>query len=87
MNSLDLKNLNTVTPENLKTSSQVTRITRDLAKKSVGKQVVFKSRGEYVIREVMRVSDSGATIYLRNHDDLKGNLETNRAIYIIRDQK
>ena len=84
MNSLDLKNLNTVTPEDLKSSSQVTRITRDLAKKSVGKQVVFKSRGEYVIREVMRVSDSGATIYLRNHDDLGGNLETNRAIYIIK---
>jgi hypothetical protein len=84
MNSLDLKNLNTVTPENLKYSSQVTRITRDLAKKSVGKKIIFKTDGVYIIREILGVSDTGRTIKL-DYPRLRDNLQTGRAIYILKD--
>jgi len=86
MNTLDLKNLNTVTRENLKTSNQVTRITMDLAKKSVGKKIIFGTDGKYLIREILGVSITGKTIDV-DYPRLRNNLQTGRAIYILKDQK
>ena len=84
MNTLNLKDLNTVTPKNLKTTNEVTRITMDLAKKSIGKKVIFLSCGKFLMREVLGVSSTGKTINV-DYPKLKNNLQTGRAIYILKD--
>ena len=59
------------------------RVTIENSKGYVGKEVIFNTRGNNVIKRINRVSDSGKTLYI-DHPDLGNNLEiVGRVVYAI----
>lgn len=50
------------------------RVTPSNAHQMIGRQVLFKTRGQKMLCTVLHVSPSGNTLYI-NHPDLKNNIE------------
>jgi hypothetical protein len=48
--------------------------------KYIGCQIIFKSRGSYIIRNIISISKQSIKI---NHTDLNNNLCLSRTIYVI----
>ena len=70
-----------VTSNNVKMDT--IRLTPTNAKSYIGCQILFKTRGKYVVQEIMNVSESGKTITI-NNPDLKNSLEiVSRRVYVI----
>lgn len=60
-----------------------TRLTPLNVNAYVGYQILFKSRGKYMINEIIRASKSGKTITIDN-PDLKNSLEiVSRRVYVL----
>lgn len=66
LNDLDTLNVVRLTPEN--------------AYKYIGHQIIFKTRGEYIIKKIIQVTYSGAVI---DHPDLGNNVTYSRVIHVI----
>jgi hypothetical protein len=73
--------LNKKSPEfdNLDTPLMV-RLTPENAYKYIGHQIMFKTRGEYIIKKIIRLNPSGAVI---DHPDLKNLVVYSRCMYVI----
>jgi hypothetical protein len=73
--------LNKMSPEfdSLDTPSMV-RLTPENAYKYIGYQIMFKTRGEYIIKKIIRLNPSGAVI---DHPDLKNLVVYSRCMYVI----
>lgn len=66
LDSLDTLNIVRLTPEN--------------AYKYIGHQIIFKTRQEYIIKKIIRLTHSGAVI---EHPDLGNSVTYSRFIYVI----
>lgn len=55
------------------------RLTPSNAKKYIGYDIEFNSRGSSVVKTILKVSDSGKTVYI-DHDDLGGNITIEKRI-------
>jgi hypothetical protein len=60
------------------TASHV-RLTPSNAKHYIGCDIVFNSRGTNITTKLLKVSDTGKTVYI-DHDDLGGNLVIDKRI-------
>ena len=59
------------------------RLTPDNANMYVGHEIIFKSRNKFLVKKIMRVSNTGKSITIE-HPDLKNGLEiVSRKVYII----
>ena len=58
------------------------RLTPDNVTAYIGREILFKTRGSYIVKRILRVSDTGKTIYI-DHPDLKDSLVLSRKIYVI----
>jgi len=59
---------------------QLIRLTPENAYKYIGYQIMFKTRGEYIIKKIIRLNPSGAVI---DHPDLKDLVVYSRCMYVI----
>ena len=59
---------------------QLVRLTPENAYKYIGYQIMFKTRGEYIIKKIIRLNPSGAVI---DHPDLKDLVVYSRCMYVI----
>ena len=75
-------NLKTITKKELRASSEVERLTAELAIKSVGRDIIFANRdGKFFRRKINKVSETGKTIWV-NFPHYKNNLQTGREIFL-----
>lgn len=58
----------------------VVRLTPENAYKYIGHQIIFKTREEYIIKKIIRLTYSGAVI---DHPDLGNSVTYSRFIYVI----
>ncbi len=73
-----------MTAKELKYENTVILLTPENAYKYVGFEIVFKTRGNNILRKIIRVSETGKTLYIE-HPDLKNNLEiVGRKVYAIK---
>lgn len=61
-------------------SLNLVRLTYENAYKYIGHQIIFKTRGEYITKKIIRLTYSGAVI---DHPDLKNSVTYSRFIYVI----
>jgi len=59
---------------------KLVKLTKENMSKYIGCQIIFKSRGSYIIRNIIRISKQSIKI---NHTDLNNNLCLSRTIYVI----
>jgi len=73
--------LNKMSPElDRLNTPQLVRLTPENAYKYIGHQIMFKTRGEYIIKKIIRLNPSGAVI---DHPDLKDLVVYSRCMYVI----
>jgi hypothetical protein len=73
--------LNKMSPElDRLDTPQLVRLTPENAYKYIGHQIMFKTRGEYIIKKIIRLNPSGAVI---DHPDLKNLVVYSRCMYVI----
>jgi hypothetical protein len=73
--------LNKMSPElDRLDTPQLVRLTPENAYKYIGHQIIFKTRGEYIIKKIIRLNPSGAVI---DHPDLKDLVVYSRRMYVI----
>ena len=49
----------------------------------IGENVIFKTRQNHIVKQILRISDTGKTIYI-DHPDLNNCLEiVSRKVYVI----
>ena len=58
----------------------LTKLTKENAREFIGKQILFKTRGEYIIKKIISVSPTSVKI---DHKDLKNSLQLSREIFVI----
>ena len=59
------------------------RVTSNNVHNCIGKQIIFKTRNEYIIKKVIGASESGKSLKI-NHEDLDDNINVDgRQIYVI----
>ena len=59
------------------------RVTQNNVHNCIGKQIIFKTRNQYIIKNVIGISESGKSIKI-DHDDLDNNINVDgRQIYVI----
>jgi len=54
----------------------------DNVSKYIGREIRFKTRGNYIVKRILGASKTGRTIYI-DHPDLQNSLVLSRNIYVI----
>ena len=60
------------------------RLTRENAHLHIGDEIIFKTRGNYIIKRIISASPTGKTITI-DHPDLKNTLQlvTRKNVYVL----
>ena len=62
------------------------QLTPERAHEFVGYEIMFKTRGNHLVKRILDVSDTGKTVYI-DHPDLNNNLEIiTRKVYVLLDR-
>ena len=60
------------------------RLTPENVNEYIGDEILFKTRDKYIVKLILRASDTGKTIYI-DHSDLNNSLEiVTRKVYVIK---
>jgi hypothetical protein len=61
------------------------QLTKDNAKQYIGYNIKFRTRGEFITKKILGVSETGKSIKI-DHQDLNNSLEiVNRNVFVILD--
>ena len=59
------------------------RLTLDNVRQYIGYQIIFKTRGKAIIKEILDISKTGKCVLIA-HDDLQNSLQiVSREVYVI----
>ena len=59
------------------------KLTPDNVSQYIGREILFRTRGNYIVKRIIRISDTCKTVYI-DHPDLKDSLEiVSRKVYVI----
>ncbi len=62
------------------------RLTPENVKKYIGREIMFRTRGEFIFKTLNSASKTGKTVYI-DHPDLKNSLEiVSRKVLVINDE-